>query len=63
MRVFISDKDFKKAAQNGISKNVLRQRVRHLDWDMERATTEPVASSSNRISSEHVFYVRSDLRE
>lgn len=60
MNNFISDENYERAAKNGISKNNLDQRVRYLDWEMERATTEPIGKrrNGNYIDPKHVFYVR-----
>lgn len=37
----IAEETFKRAAENGINKNILRQRLRNGCWEEERAVTEP----------------------
>ena len=39
---YITPTDYERAAENGISKNTLWQRVRVLGWDVEKATKTPL---------------------
>lgn len=40
--IFISDEDYRRAGENGISKHLLYGRVQVGAWDLERAITQPV---------------------
>lgn len=44
MNIFITEKDYERAAANCIPKNTVNARVRKLKWDIEKATTVPVNS-------------------
>ena len=39
---YITPDDFERAAKNGINQDALRQRVRTLGWDIERAIKTPL---------------------
>lgn len=40
--IIITEDDYQQAAEKGISRHTLRNRLRKLKWDKERAITEPV---------------------
>ena len=44
---YITPDDFERAAKNGINKDTLRQRVRTLGWDIERAIKSPLKKVRN----------------
>ena len=44
---YITPTDYEKAAENGISKSTLWQRVRVLGWDVEKAVNSPLKKVIN----------------
>lgn len=60
--MYITPEEYKIAERNGISNKTLEDRIRRQNWDRERALTKPTRSYANRISAEHIFYMRKNRR-
>lgn len=51
-----TEKDYEKAAKNGISKSNVYQRVNEYGWDLERAITVPVRKRSGDINAGMIVF-------
>ncbi|MBL3848184.1 hypothetical protein IRV19_26990 [Bacillus cereus] len=51
-----TEKDYEKAAKNGISKSNVYQRVNGYGWDLERAITVPVRKRSGDINARMIVF-------
>jgi len=52
----LTDKHYKKAAKNGISKQLLYMRV-YNGWDLDKAVSEP-KRAYREVKQEHIYFQR-----
>ncbi|EJR51722.1 hypothetical protein IIO_06255 [Bacillus cereus VD115] len=53
MNFIILDEHYKKAELNGINRKRLQERVYRYDWDIERATTQPLGKKKIELDGKH----------
>lgn len=53
MYFIILDEHYKKAESNGINRRRLQERVYRYDWDIERATTQPLGTKIVNFDKKH----------
>ncbi|AIY72788.1 TPA: hypothetical protein ACLQU7_005222 [Bacillus tropicus] len=58
MNFFILDEHYKKAELNGINRRRLQERIYRYDWDIERATTQPVGTKKMDFDRKHGDWMR-----